>query len=304
MKVLGSTKRAFTLIELLVVIAIIAILAAILFPVFAQARAAARAISCVSNVKQGALAALMYSQDYDENIPRLDNNGSCAYGQSPCSTPDWGSSKTGDQGSFFTNVIQPYAKNTAMMYCPEAGRTNWKAAIPSPYVLGQPYDAVRDNNDVYRGMFSQMAMNMLLDPLWGGSGATQQSAWARPAEMILLTGDSTWGPGAGGDPSPQLGVGNSAVWPYNPLRTSQCPNYGGPAGWTWYVHKGQSHAGYPGTSSGQPINGRYDAGINSVMANIAFGDGHVKPVRFNELERCDFTTTGNVWAWTYFDYRY
>ena len=34
-------KKAFTLIELLVVIAIIASLAAILFPVFAQAKAAA-----------------------------------------------------------------------------------------------------------------------------------------------------------------------------------------------------------------------------------------------------------------------
>ena len=60
---------AFTLIELLVVIAIIAILAAILFPVFAQAREKARAISCVSNEKQMGLGFMMYAQDYDETTP-------------------------------------------------------------------------------------------------------------------------------------------------------------------------------------------------------------------------------------------
>jgi len=59
----------FTLIELLVVIAIIAILAAILFPVFAQAREAARRASCLSNMRQLTTAFRMYSQDYDENFP-------------------------------------------------------------------------------------------------------------------------------------------------------------------------------------------------------------------------------------------
>jgi len=63
-------RRGFTLIELLVVIAIIAILAAILFPVFAQAREKARAITCTSNEKQIGIGILMYLQDNDETFPR------------------------------------------------------------------------------------------------------------------------------------------------------------------------------------------------------------------------------------------
>jgi len=58
-------KRAFTLIELLVVIAIIAILAAILFPVFAQAKAAAKKTQALSNAKQLGLGIMMYNNDYD-----------------------------------------------------------------------------------------------------------------------------------------------------------------------------------------------------------------------------------------------
>jgi prepilin-type N-terminal cleavage/methylation domain-containing protein len=58
--------RAFTLIELLVVIAIIAILAAILFPVFAQAKRAAKTTATLSGTKQLGLGTLMYSNDFDD----------------------------------------------------------------------------------------------------------------------------------------------------------------------------------------------------------------------------------------------
>lgn len=59
-------NRAFTLIELLVVIAIIAILAAILFPVFAQAKVAAKGAASLSNIKQLTTASMIYSSDSDD----------------------------------------------------------------------------------------------------------------------------------------------------------------------------------------------------------------------------------------------
>lgn len=63
---MNRNRRAFTLIELLVVIAIIAILAAILFPVFAQAKAAAKASVSLSNTKQIGTGQQIYLADYDD----------------------------------------------------------------------------------------------------------------------------------------------------------------------------------------------------------------------------------------------
>jgi len=62
-------RRGFTLIELLVVIAIIAILAAVLFPVFAQAKQAAKKTADLSNMKQIGLGFMMYAADYDDTAP-------------------------------------------------------------------------------------------------------------------------------------------------------------------------------------------------------------------------------------------
>lgn len=80
---LDNRKRSrygFTLIELLVVIAIIAILAAILFPVFAQAREKARAITGASNLKQISLGVLQYLQDNDERFfPSATERESTSY---------------------------------------------------------------------------------------------------------------------------------------------------------------------------------------------------------------------------------
>lgn len=305
---LHHRNRAFTLIELLVVIAIIAILAAILFPVFAQARASARHISCISNTRQFALGVLMYSQDYDETIPRIDNNGLGAGYGFPASLPDWGNpgNVATTQPTMFANVVQPYIKNNQMGYCPEAGTTNWRSAIPSPFVFGGTYLPALEQNQVYYGCFSQMAINILIAEWYPGAswsrttnvvnGIPSQAGWNRPAELVMLVGDSVWGDGTGGDPSPSLAVGNTGVWPTF-QSGSRCANYGAP-GWTWYVHKGTQRSGRI------LANGRYDNGINSGLANVAFGDGHTKAVKFHSLERCDFNTGAGVWAYTHWDPRY
>lgn len=93
-------REGFTLIELLVVIAIIAILAAILFPVFAKAREKARQSSCSSNLKQIALSALQYAQDYDE----MTAAHGCGYG---------------DGGELcYAERLMPYIKNVQVFTCP------------------------------------------------------------------------------------------------------------------------------------------------------------------------------------------
>ena len=115
-----SLRSGFTLIELLVVIAIIAILAAILFPVFAKVREKARQTSCLSNQKQIGLAILQYIQDNDESFMSTNNGcggwSGCNWGDPPYSMPD-GTPATWDI------QIQPYAKSTQILACPDDPNT-------------------------------------------------------------------------------------------------------------------------------------------------------------------------------------
>lgn len=94
-------RKAFTLIELLVVIAIIAILAAILFPVFAQAKEAAKKTACISNQKQNISATMMYLGDSDGVFPI-----------------GVGGNRPSNIAFFVHDLIEPYRKNREVLGCP------------------------------------------------------------------------------------------------------------------------------------------------------------------------------------------
>lgn len=63
---MNRNRLGFTLVELLVVIAIVAILASILFPVMIRAKAQAKQTINLGNLRQLAVAAALYSKDYNE----------------------------------------------------------------------------------------------------------------------------------------------------------------------------------------------------------------------------------------------
>jgi len=146
------TKRAFTLIELLVVIAIIAILAAILFPVFAQAKAAAKKTADLNNQKQIVTAMLLYANDYEDKAPTSHHD--LEVGETIANLYTWYA------------PLQPYIKNSQIFRDPSL------SDIPTLF----PYLVTLDNWNTYR-------TDYLINGFFAHGMAL--GATSRPAEQIM-----------------------------------------------------------------------------------------------------------------------
>ena len=159
---MNTYRRGFTLIELLVIIAIIATLAAILFPVFAQAKAAAKKATCLSNFKQIDTAMIMYSSDYDGRYARTqtsDNPGIPGY-------ISWWST------SYYEDALNTYIRNGT------GGVNSQDQQQNRTSVWWDPSDP--DKSDP--PMFGSMRNNGLVTGV-----SRSESDITKPANTILMT---------------------------------------------------------------------------------------------------------------------
>ena len=292
-----NRSRAFTLIELLVVIAIIAILAAILFPVFAQAKEAAKKTSGLSNVKQLNLACVMYSADFDDVFPLASRTDA------------------GTNANFlWMFMIEPYTKNLEIFRNPQ-GEPNpsaqsdpfygsfWKwvggtyGSIPRAQMKGQPYYNVSNANSLARALNAVGSLHngvMGWAAPTGGVGCWGSCAYVTTPSisqtqlqdvaaqaLIFDAGEPTADYSTNRPKDEELGT--CAFRPYSPGGDSI-----GGATPRWN--------GGPKSCSelrGNPPGDRYNipdaiaAKIRKGMSNIGFADGHAKSMGLPALYRTE-----------------
>ncbi len=262
------SRNAFTLIELLVVIAIIAILAAILFPVFAQAKAAAKKSASISNSKQLNLASLMYCNDSDDTYPISLYTGTFT-------TPD---------DSNFQMLLRPYEKNEQINIDPMDPATQKQREYPDSSVPPPDTELQREFNFSFT---ADWGVNMqFIAPVWFPNSTITprsviQSAIARPANTLLAI-SSVWGRTPSGA---TYGGGNYEVdapcW-HDSTGADIRPGYD-PNGWWWFG----------GWAPSQPLAWNVFGGVwpwhnGGKQVIVSWTDGHTKAIPMDAVAAgCD-----------------
>ena len=177
----NARRSGFTLIELLVVIAIIAILAAILFPVFAQAKLAAKKTQAISNIKNLTTATFLYTNDSDDQYPLANiyvaENNRSAYNRF-VPTPETRAAANlsvagvNTLGCFYSNSLRNYIKNEQIW--DDAGAVETQSIYTLSIANGLAYDGTGKNYS--------FAFNGLLN-------SYSTTAVTAPSSLILFSQD-------------------------------------------------------------------------------------------------------------------
>jgi prepilin-type N-terminal cleavage/methylation domain-containing protein/prepilin-type processing-associated H-X9-DG protein len=288
-------RSGFTLIELLVVIAIIAILAAILFPVFAQARAKARQISCLSNMRQLGTSTGMYVQDYDEQFYphrfNCDGGSACNPLMTANGGPFNGITGSAQTKVFWISLLQPYVKNYQVFVCPSTpnawygvNKDNVPCAAAGCGGVGYGGENSYGHNDAWlspAGAFNGSG---------GQPGSVALAAVPRVSSTLILTDASYYG--AVPDVTNESGLrqsnncadaGCSKESTYISSQGSQYASYWkniGNANWSW-------GGGTLGAAAAIPLG----KARHNEQVNVQFVDGHSKALPYNRV-------IGDVCLWT------
>ena len=246
-------KQGFTLIELLVVIAIIAILAAILFPVFQSVRENARAITCVSNLKQLGLGMTEYTQDADEAFPRgqyYDVNG----------PEDW------------QNAVYPYIKNGSSTSGPgNVPIYNGKGGVWScpDFPMADAVDDYGANEDICHPSYMTTPVTLaLIDQPSSKALIAEKGQGLQGGQPLLATDEYVW--------TDYANNGTATNFVLRPADFSD-PNYAKDLQYDFDEQPAASPLeAYPSPASMPRYRHRG-------RCNVLFVDGHVKPVQKTQM---------------------
>lgn len=292
-------RRAFTLIELLVVIAIIAILAAILFPVFAQAKSAAKKTADLSNLKQIGTAITMYLGDTDDVYPPA------YYYNDPTSNGNLDATGINQ----WSGVISPYVKNLQIFVAPG---DKIEGQCPTNFIgnnrgFGCPAGAVATNPNIQDNQaprLSYTANEQLMPRPRGGIGGVMigqpqnvvsATSLEEVADTIAIAPFTDYlnavsGGGPGGvafkshRPFDALALDAPGTVPYDTSRTNNSPIYG----LSWAAAKAlfAIQPNIPYGSGAYPHIVYSHAGRYTEGNNYSFADGHAKWFRVSQTVGC------------------
>ncbi len=264
-------KTGFTLIELLVVIAIIAILAAILFPVFSQARKAAKVSQCISNYKQVAIAQAQYRGDNDGKFV-LTNH-----------TAAWAGCSYDYRDQVWVTSLQGYVKEWTIFRCPSDPTANDKELSQHGNEGECPPPANRWERNYEWSLRTNVGMNSYyLSPVYAtssgwGSVPTKEGRIASTANTFLHI-DTVWNRDASGKP---FGGGNWIAIP--PARTWVKPD--GTRVDTWPL-PGNNYYPYSGWHPELPNAWDVFGGCwpwHTDKCTTVFVDGHAKSMTIQQI---------------------